>query len=313
MTRGARRGARGVARGVARVAAQAKINLWLRVGAPDGRGFHQIDTLFQRIDLADDLEVRALDAAVRSLHWITEERRATDMGAMEGNLAYRAAVAFQDRAGWPRGFDIRLAKRIPIGGGLGGGSADAAAVLRALNALSPSPLDAVTLLAVAAALGSDVPFLASEMVRAIGTGRGERLAPPPITLPPASLLLVVPGFGVATGDAYRWIDDDRTAGISPAPASPGEVVLVEAKDPWTVVDQGNDFEPSIERRHPELGRIRESLSAAGARIARLSGSGSTVFGLFDRGVQLPLRNLPDDALVIPTRTSASVVQVEVLE
>lgn len=296
----------------ARVAAQAKINLWLRVGPPDGRGYHDIDTLFQRIDLADDVEVRALDAPERSLHWTTKERRATDMGAVEQNLAYRAAVAFQARAGWPRGFDIRLVKRIPIGGGLGGGSADAAAVLRALNALSPSPLDSGSLHEVAAALGSDVPFLASEMVRATGTGRGDRLAPFPITLAPASLLLVIPAFGVATADAYRWIDEDRTRSTNPKSEVPGEVVFVEAKDPWTIVDRGNDFEAPVEARHPELARIRESLRVAGARIARLSGSGSTVFGLFERGVQEPLRNLPADAIVIPTRTSASVVRVEVL-
>lgn len=295
----------------ARVAAQAKINLWLRVGPPDGRGYHDIDTLFQRIDLADDVEVRALDVPERSLHWTTEERRATDMGAVEQNLAYRAAVAFQERAGWPPGFDIRLVKRIPIGGGLGGGSADAAAVLRALNALSPSPLDSGSLHEVAASLGSDVPFLASEMVRATGTGRGDRLAPFP-TLPAASLLLVIPAFGVATADAYHWVDEDRATSTEPKSDVPGEAVFVEVKDPWTIVDRGNDFEPPVEARHPELARIRESLRRAGARIARLSGSGSTVFGLFERGVQEPLRDLPDDAIVIPTRTSASVVRVEVL-
>ena len=296
----------------ARVAAQAKINLWLRVGPPDGRGYHDIDTLFQRIDLADDVEVRALDVAERSLHWTTEERRATDMGSVEQNLAYRAAVAFQERAGWPAGFDIRLVKRIPIGGGLGGGSADAAAVLRALNALAPSPLDGASLHEVAASLGSDVPFLASEMVRATGTGRGDRLTAFPITLAPASVLLVIPSFGVATADAYRWIDEDRAAPPPQVADVPGEVVFMEARDAWAVVDLGNDFEPPVERRHPELARIRESLRRAGARIARLSGSGSTVFGLFERGMQEPLRDLPEDAIVIPTRTSASVVRVEVL-
>lgn len=296
----------------ARVAAQAKINLWLRVGPPDGRGYHDIDTLFQRIDLADDVEVRALDVAERSLHWTTEERRAIDMGAVEQNLAYRAAVAFQERAGWPAGFDIHLVKRIPTGGGLGGGSADAAAVLRALNALAPSPLDGASLHEAAASLGSDVPFLASEMARATGTGRGDRLAPYPITLAPASVLLVIPSFGVATADAYRWIDEDRATPSPRVPDAPGEVVFIEARDAWAVVDQGNDFEPPVERRHPELARIRESLRRAGARIARLSGSGSTVFGLFERGMQEPLRDLPEDVIVIPTRTSASVVRVEVL-
>ncbi|HET9454944.1 MAG TPA: 4-(cytidine 5'-diphospho)-2-C-methyl-D-erythritol kinase [Gemmatimonadaceae bacterium] len=301
---------------LARAAAQAKINLWLRVGPPDGRGYHDIDTLFQRIDLADDVEVRALDVAERSLHWTTEERRATDLGSVEQNLAYRAGVAFQERAGWPAGFEIRLVKRIPIGGGLGGGSADAAAVLRALNALSPSPLDSRSLHEVAASLGSDVPFLASDMVRAVGTGRGDRIQPFPDALPPASLLLVVPSFGVATADAYRWIDEDRAAEAARPAAgtdAAGEVVFVRARDPWTIVDRGNDFERPVERRHPVLRKVRESLRGAGARMARLSGSGSTVFGLFERGVQEPLRDLPDDAIVIPTRTSASVVRVEVLE
>lgn len=294
---------------VARVAAQAKINLWLRVGPPDGRGYHEISTLFQRIDLADEIIVRAGEATSRALECSGPRMPPGGLGPEKKNLAFRAAEAFHARAGWPRGFSIELTKNIPVGGGLGGGSADAAAVLRALNALAPNPLDDARLHAIALSLGSDVPFLASNHVRAVGTGRGDELVGFS-SLPDAAVLLVVPRFGVATADAYRWIDaagpralplesELEDAQVRPAPVS------------WSF-SWGNDFEPVVEQRHPELRGFRERLLQAGAKLARLSGSGSTVFGIFD-DIQTPPGDLGLDALVIPTRTSSRVVQVDVLE
>ncbi|HUF82909.1 MAG TPA: 4-(cytidine 5'-diphospho)-2-C-methyl-D-erythritol kinase [Burkholderiales bacterium] len=293
---------------LARVAAQGKINLWLHVGGPDGRGYHEISTLFQRVDLADDVTITALDDDSRRCTSDAPPARGADIGPPERNLAYRAAVAFQDRAGWPAGFHVNLTKRIPVGGGLGGGSADAGAVLRALNALCPTPLLPADLLAVAARVGSDVPFLASELVRAVGSGRGERLVPFEPHLPPADVLLLVPPFGVGTADAYRWMDD---AGPRP-PLARSSPATTAARSPWEAVDRGNDFEPVVEQRHPRLREMRKALARSGARIARLSGSGSTVFGIFPDGVQTP-GAFGHDISIIRTRTSDDVVQVEVLE
>lgn len=296
----------------ARVQAQAKVNLFLNVfAARDDDGYHSLWTAFQRIDLADDVVIR-LGGSARSLDAVGPAMPREGLGPVERNLAYRAAVAFLDEAGsmLPSGFSIELIKNIPVGGGLGGGSADAGAVLRALNAMSPRPLPGRELGAIAASLGSDVPFLTSELVTAQALGRGDRFLPvgwAPVASP---MVLVVPDFAVATKDAYGWLDDDR-------PTDPyGDVTgfgALETFPGWSDLARGaNDFEPVVERRHPILREYRERLLAAGARLVRMAGSGSTVFGIFDETATLPTEMGPN-ARVIHTRTSARVVQVEVLQ
>jgi len=290
---------------VARVSAQAKVNLWLRVGPRDPTGYHEIHTLFHRIDLADDVTVR-VGGSVRAIDVAGPRVPATGLGAPERNLAYRAAVAYAEQAGWVRGFAIELTKHIPVGGGLGGGSADAGAVLRALDALAPTPIGESRRLAIAATLGADVAFLASDAVAAVGTGRGERLeAMDP--LPSRDVVIVVPGFSIATADAYQWLDASRTS--APRLESPA-LPRVD----WNAVGRAshNDFEPVVEARHDELTRIRERLRDAGARIARLAGSGSSVFAVFDGGAPPALRPGVNGA-VIATRSSSRVVPVVVAE
>ncbi|HYC52273.1 MAG TPA: 4-(cytidine 5'-diphospho)-2-C-methyl-D-erythritol kinase [Gemmatimonadaceae bacterium] len=293
----------------ARALAQAKINVWLHVLHQRRDGFHEILTSFQRIDLADEVTVRATDSGSRSLDVTGPHVPTAGLGPVEQNLAYRAAVAFQGRVGWPGGFEIALTKHIPVGGGLGGGSADAGAVLRALNTLAPEPLTAQELHALAEPLGADVAFLASQHPSAIGSGRGEILIPPTAEMPVADVLLVVPPFAIATVEAYGWL---RTTGRYMS-RDVGAATTGFAEDrSWASQDRGNTFESVVEERFPTIRTIREQLQAAGATIARLSGSGSTVFGLFD-GHAIPPRDLGVDALVIPTRTAKKVVPVEVLE
>ena len=152
----------------ARVAAQAKINLGLRVLARETSGYHGIETVFQRLALADDVRVRITDGP-RTL-----DTRGADVGPTEKNLAWRAALAMHAATGWPAGFAITIEKRIPVGAGLGGGSADAGAVLRALNALAPHPVSELELMRIAAPLGADVPFLTGTASLAMAWGRGER-------------------------------------------------------------------------------------------------------------------------------------------
>jgi 4-diphosphocytidyl-2-C-methyl-D-erythritol kinase len=282
---------------VARVTAQAKINLFLNVGAREESGYHHLVTLFQRIDLADEIIVR-VGGNDRSLDVSGPHIPASGLGPTEKNLAYRAAIEYaaNTRTRFPKGFAIELTKHIPVGGGLGGGSADAGAVLRALDALAPRPMDPQKLQQIAASLGADVPFFATEHVSALGTNRGEVLTPQSVLNSVADVLLVVPPFSIATADAYRWLDEDRVKWVPPN---------IEPRS-------GNDFEPVVEKRYPQLREIRERLVAMGARLARLAGSGSCVFGVFDQSTGDP-RAVALDALVIPTRTSSRVVQVEVQE
>ena len=306
---------------VARVKAQAKVNLFLRVHPGlDPQGYHHLFTAFQRIDLADDVVVR-VGGGSRSLDVTGPRVPDGGLGPVEHNLAYRAAMAFLERRPMlGRGFAIELTKRIPVGGGLGGGSADAGAVLRALNSLTSEPLSANELHEVAASLGSDVPFLASEYVVAIGTRRGESLqpAPEPWMQPAAPMLVIVPTFGVATKDAYRWLDQDRPADTRTGPDSVSTVVPFRG---WKTFEEiGNDFEAAVEKRHPVLTEYRKLLDESGALLSRMAGSGSSVFGIFDapswttmdrEALELELAAFGAD--VIETRTSSRVVEVEVLQ
>lgn len=303
---------------VARVLAQAKVNLFLKVFGRDASGYHPIATLFQRLDLADEIVLR-VGGRVRTLDATGPQLPAKGLGPAEKNLAFRAAIEYAARTGWewPKGFSIELTKNIPVGGGLGGGSADAGAVLRALDALGPKPLDPDQRDDLARSLGSDVPFLASEYVMAYAVGRGETLSAPPHPWmpPPADVLLVVPPFGISTADAYRWLDEEGPPRESPSHPTDGPVALQPVSSAWQglgLFEGGNDFEPVVERRHPELREYRERLGSLGATIAHLSGSGSCVFGIFEGALPDP-GDLAFDAAVIPTRTSSRVVQVEVLK
>lgn len=258
------------------VAAHAKVNLMLRVLEREPGGYHQIETVFQRLALADALTVRATDGAC-SLDMAFDGIEPMALGPREKNLAWRAASAYRDASGWPGGWAIELTKRIPAGAGLGGGSADAAAVLRALEQLAPTKLSAPKLHAIAASLGADVPFFVSDASLAIGRGRGEKLHVLP-ALPVAHVAIAVPGFAIPTAEAYADLDAARAGAKVPA------ATITDGDDfsGWAAIagQQGNDFEASAFRRYPQLRAIRGEFEHSGALIARLSGSGSTVFGLW---------------------------------
>lgn len=263
----------------ARVLAQGKINLFLRVLAKEASGFHQLETLFSRISIGDDVVVR-VDTDDRSLRFSGDALPQEGLGAMASNLAWRAAVAFSEAAGWPAGFSIDIQKRIPVGGGLGGGSADAGGVLRALNALAPEPLSPERILQIACSLGADTPFLTQEeSTCALAWGRGERLmavAPPP----ERNVMLFVFGHGVPTKDAYQWLTRTPPAAHGASLVHPGQL------SDWRAVAAlaHNDFEEVVLPRF----RLIE-LTLSGARrgiaaghfgmdaVALMSGSGSSVF------------------------------------
>jgi 4-diphosphocytidyl-2-C-methyl-D-erythritol kinase len=290
----------------ARVLAQAKVNLLLRVLAREASGHHAIETVFVRLDLADDVRVRIVHD--RSIDCSGPCMPAEGLGAPESNLAYRAAAAYAEATGWPSGFAIEIEKRIPVGGGLGGGSADAGAVLRALDALSPRPLGE-RLIELSTPLGADVPFMTTRHPMALGWGRGDRLLALPV-LESRPVLLALPQFAIATRDAYGWLAGTRDGYV------PGAAMFdLEQLASWDAVATiaTNDFHAVVAARHPVIAELADELRADGARIAMLSGSGATVFGIFD-GVEPPAAARivrTTGCTVLATRTSEQVAAVAV--
>jgi 4-diphosphocytidyl-2-C-methyl-D-erythritol kinase len=283
------------------LAAPAKVNLILHVLERESNGYHRIETLFQRLELADSVTVRATDGA-SSLDLVWRDTAPTDLGPPEANLAWRAAQAFRHATGWPQSWAIELTKRIPSGAGLGGGSSDAAAVLRALNTLTHTPIPDAQLHRIGAGLGADVPFFLSDTSLALGRGRGEelvRLA----GLPRASVVLITPGFPISTAEAYA----DLASARAKAGRRPLRPALRDADDysTWHAVASrsANDFETTVFVNYPELEVCRQRLEQAGATVALLSGTGSTVFGVWTEGSTRGLVIPPPRAQLVVTHSA----------
>jgi len=253
----------------------AKINLSLRVLGVLADGYHELRTIFQSIALHDTLMIRR----VRGPFWLVCDDVACP--ADSTNLVWRAAEAVwtaSGRAGSPRNVGVTLTKRIPVAAGLGGGSSDAAAALRAFARLWR--VDAKRLPDIAASLGADVPYFL-EGGTVLGLGRGDELFPL-IDQPRAWVTLVVPAFGISAKDAYAWFDQEVPGDREDRAGA--DVRVHAGADIWAGSHDEccNDLERAVARRHPEIARIVSALRAAGASHAAMTGSGSTVFGLFDR-------------------------------
>ena len=256
--------------------ARAKVNLRLRIFAPRADGFHPLETLFCRISLADRLRLRLRSRPGVSIR-VTGSEPAPPNAE---NLAARAADLFLKHARVGGGVEIELEKHVPPASGLGGGSSDAAAVLRTLSGAAEKPLDPSGLIELGAELGSDVPFFVVDEPLAWARGRGELLAPAPL-LPPRPLLLVLPDISVATADAYAlWDEEWREAG---APSSEPMGLDFASVESWesVVTLASNDFEPVIFPRHPSLAAFKERLEETNPLFAMLSGSGSALFGVYE--------------------------------
>lgn len=254
-----------------RLAAPAKVNLFLRILAREAGGYHQIETAFALLDLADELEAR------RTASGVTITVSGADVGPDAENLAVRGARAVLEATGQRFGVALTLTKRIPVRAGLGGGSSDAAAALHAVNALAGNAVPRQEMLHLAARLGADVAFFASGADLALAWGRGERLFRLP-GLPSAPALVAVPKVPVSTPDAYRWWDE-----MHPEPAARGPVTLeTEAFASWGSIGRlgGNDFELPVFGRHPELRVLYEKLAGTRPYWVRLCGSGSAVAAVY---------------------------------
>jgi 4-diphosphocytidyl-2-C-methyl-D-erythritol kinase len=194
------------------------------------------------------------------------------------NLAFRAAVLFLEQGEWDSGLEIELEKRIPPGTGLGGGSSDAAAVLRLLARRFQLPGGRPALLQLAYELGADVPFFAANVPLAIAAGRGERLLAYP-DLEPRPLALLLPDLQIATAAAYAsW--DDYSAGLEGRALSRGSAVPEISN--WSDLQRtANDFEPVIFANHPRLRELSAALGATRPLLAQLTGSGSALYGIYE--------------------------------
>jgi 4-diphosphocytidyl-2-C-methyl-D-erythritol kinase len=256
------------------VRAPAKINLTLRVGPVRVDGYHHVQTVLQSIAIADT--VRA--TAARGPFALAV--RAPGVPADRTNLVWRAAERLwraAGRDGEPRDARVALEKRIPPAAGLGGGSADAAAALVALNIVWRCRQSRSQLARIAATLGADVPFFLVGGT-ALGAGRGDELYP--LTdLQPRGIVVMRPAFGLATADVYRWLDEDRAAGVDREVRPSREV---EVGWPTGPIEVSNDLQPPAARRHPVLSEMVEACLAQGAVAASMTGSGSAVFGVFPR-------------------------------
>jgi 4-diphosphocytidyl-2-C-methyl-D-erythritol kinase len=246
--------------------AYAKLNLVLHVGAPQPNGLHPICSIFASLELADDVQMRPHDGPGDTV----------ECDGVEGpNLAAAALASFRAEVPSLPPLDVRIDKRIPLAAGLGGGSADAAAALRGANRLAGEPLDAGALRAIAAKLGSDVPSQV-EPVHALVAGTGEVVEP--IALPPLAAVLVPQAEGLSTADVYAQLD--RMKGWREHLDAEAVRAAVDS-DPssWETAFE-NDLQPAALSMRPELAVVIEGLRAAGALVARVSGSGPTCFGLF---------------------------------
>lgn len=268
----------------ARVRALAKINLDLRVLAKRPDGFHELRTIFQTISLADTIDIAFTPGPRTGIAF-------EDTWSIPGNLAARAAKLLMETLGATGRIEMRLAKRIPMGAGLGGGSSDAAAVLLALPALAGLRPSLATLCQMGQQLGSDVPFFLLGGT-AVGIGRGTELFP----LPDPAVrhgLLVAPEVHVSTAEAYQQLSEHLGA--------PGEKILDFQAHAWNPAIPGeNDFETVVFLQHRRLAALKNRLLSAGASSAMMTGSGSSLFGLFrDRPSASAARRSIEDEKTFP--------------
>ena len=248
--------------------APAKVNLVLRVGALRPDGYHDIHSLMAPLDLADRVLVRVRRGRPGGVTCRCPGRPDLDG---HSNLAARAAEAFRRRFGVSDGIDIVIEKRIPVTAGLGGGSSDAAAVLRCLGRAC-RVRDREALAEVATSVGSDVPFFLGPGP-AWASGRGERLRP--ARVPPLDLVILHPrdpALAIRAADAYRWLEETRSGRAAPTFRGP--------KRSFRLSDRVNDLEGPCLERHPRLVTIRGWLEGCGATDGMMSGSGPAVFGVF---------------------------------
>jgi 4-diphosphocytidyl-2-C-methyl-D-erythritol kinase len=255
-----------------RLRAFAKVNYALDVLGLRADGFHEVSTVMQSISLADEVELRYRSGSF----YLSLEPEEVEIGPQERNTTYLAWKALQRLTGKDLPVKVALRKKIPAGAGLGGGSADAAAILVGLNELFGLGLRLDELRGIGAGIGADVPFCISGGT-ALGEGVGEILTPLPA--PPAHHLVVAkPSRSADTGKIYRAFDETRTENTHSV--KPVASALRAGSLPTLAAVVGNDLAPVTRDIIPEVAELEQSLLASGALGASMSGSGPAVYGIF---------------------------------
>ena len=259
-----------------RIPAFAKINLRLDILGKRTDGYHELRTIFQTLSLHDDIRLRRSKRPGISLTIQGSASLASE--PKQKNLVYRAVEAVKRELKISGGVEIQLHKRIPAGGGLGGGSSDAVAAMLGYLHLTKKKLGTTHLMEIAASLGADVPFFLFGG-RALGVNRGDEIYPLQ-DIPKMHILVVVPSeIRVPTPDAFRWVNA-KPLRLTKSAIDPKLLQFCALS--WSAQGNGlsNDFEGPVFRRHSRLAQIKRVLLQKGATEASLAGSGSAVFGIF---------------------------------
>lgn len=259
--------------------AGGKVNIGLAISGRNRNGYHGIRSIFASIDLRDRLRMRIRTNRVLEIEGLAE-------CAPEDSSIYKAAKIFLDAAGIDAGLSIAVEKHIPSQAGLGGASADAAAVFAGLAQLYPLESKHLALPTLGAKVGSDVPFFLCAS-QAFVTGRGG-IVEPILPRKPFSALILKPPFGVSTKEAFAGLDAYRTVQglnpeVNPAPwglanRRDAEIAFAAPPGEWRFE---NDFAPFLYSRHPMYFQLERDLKAAGASFVSISGSGSCIYGIFE--------------------------------
>jgi len=259
-----------------RIAANAKINIGLRIVGKRSDGFHNLESVFQEINLSDIITIRKIPHGIRIM--TSHSQIPTD----EQNLCYQAFLLMKKTYGFEGGVEISLEKNIPVGAGLGGGSSDAAACLKAFNHIFNLNLNKSRLIHLAAKIGSDVPFFIIGKT-ALVKGRGEVVVPIDF-LKDYQILIVYPYLNISTTEVYKNFELNLTNFKSLIKFDVAILKIAYLQDLNYYFY--NDLEKVVFRFYPELREAKEKLKLAGAAFASLSGSGSVLYGLFDESIQL---------------------------
>lgn len=248
----------------------AKINLYLKVLCRRRDGYHDIETVFERIDLCDDLILKAIPED------IVVQCDDPQVPCDQRNLVYKAARILKERYAVSAGVEITLKKNIPVAAGLGGASSDCAYALRGLNELWNLKLNKSQIVEAGGAIGADVAFFLLDCGRAIGRGRGEELEPVPEGRS-FWYLLVNPGFPVLAKDAYEGLNLGLTSAPLDSKIDPVRLEGIEFKDLKGFLY--NSLEAPVGRKFEAISEMRAEIKKVGLELSMMSGSGPTVFGV----------------------------------
>ena len=277
----------------------AKINLHLKVFEKNTDGYHRVETSMVKTTLFDDIDLNIQDGEGIS---ISVDEPFSDLSTPD-NLAYRAASLFLQATGLKKRISIHIQKRIPLGAGLGGGSSNAGVVLEALNRAFGHPLERTDLMKLGKQLGADVPFFAQPESFALMKGRGDELVES-FEFPPLAVLIVYPNIHSSTPKVYQSLGRSLTwtgpSGIS----GPCNRHIIGWKDAEFLLKLGNDLQEVTESMHPVIAQVRRQLKEHGAFFSQMSGSGASVFGLFesDEAAQKAATHFEKDFQCFPVQT-----------